>query len=113
MDLKGVPVVFAGYGISAPEFDYDDYAGLDVAGKAVLIFSHEPQENVRDSRLNGARPLRATTLNRKARAARSRGALALLVVSDPIHRVDQADYTLFMSRVGCRRSPDSGSARRS
>ena len=96
MDLKGVPVVFAGYGISAPEFDYDDYAGLDVAGKAVLIFSHEPQENVRDSRLNGARPLRATTLNSKARAARSRGALALLVVSDPTHRVDQADYTLFM-----------------
>ena len=95
MDLKGVPVVFAGYGISAPERNYDDYAGLDVAGKVALIFSHEPQENLRSSRLNGARPLRETTLNSKARAARSRGALALLVVSDPTHRVDQADYTLF------------------
>ena len=95
MDLKDVPVVFAGYGISAPDFDYDDYAGLDVAGRVVLIFSHEPQENQRDSRLNGARPLRVTTLNNKARAARSRGALALLVVSDPSHPVDQANYGAF------------------
>lgn len=95
MDLKGVPVVFAGYGISAPELDYDDYAGLDVAGKVALIFSHEPQENLRDSRFNGARPLRETTLNSKARAARRSGALALLVVSDPTHRVDQANYRIF------------------
>jgi len=95
MDLKGVPLVFAGYGISAPELDYDDYARLDVAGKAVLIFSHEPQENQRDSRLDGVRPIRATTLESKARAARSRGALALLVVSDPTHRVDQANYPIF------------------
>ena len=95
MDLKGVPLVFAGYGISAPELDYDDYAGLDVAGKVALIFSHEPQENQRDSRLNGARPIRQTTLNSKARAARSRGALALLVVSDPTHRIDQAHYGIF------------------
>ena len=36
-------VVFAGYGITAPEFGYDDYAGVDVRGKAVLVFDHEPQ----------------------------------------------------------------------
>ncbi|MBI4265655.1 MAG: M20/M25/M40 family metallo-hydrolase [Acidobacteria bacterium] len=95
VDLKDVPLVFAGYGISAPSARYDDYAGLDVAGKAVLIFSHEPQENRRDSRLNGAQPLRETTLYAKAQAARTRGARALLVVSDPTHRIDQADYALF------------------
>ena len=39
-----MPLVFAGYGISAPDVSYDDYAGVDVAGKAVVIFSHEPQE---------------------------------------------------------------------
>lgn len=94
-DLMGVPLVFAGYGVSAPEFGYDDYKGLDVAGKAALIFSHEPQENQRDSRLSGRRPLRATTLRRKAREARSRGAVALLVVSDPSHRIDQANYEHF------------------
>jgi len=39
------PVVFAGYGITAPEFGYDDYAGLDAKGKIALVFDHEPQEN--------------------------------------------------------------------
>src|SRR5687768_4114037 len=95
MDLMGVPVVFAGYGLSAPSSNYDDYAGLDVAGKAVLIFSHEPQENQSDSRLNGSRPMRETTLYSKAMAARTRGAVALLVVSDPSHRVDEANYKIF------------------
>ena len=94
--LDRVPLVFAGYGISAPEVNYDDYAGLDVAGKAVLIFSHEPQETRRDSRLNGARPLGETTLYSKALAARTRGAQALLVVSDPSHRVDEAHYRAFV-----------------
>lgn len=94
-DLRAVPLVFAGHGISAPAFGYNDYNGLDVTDKVVLIFSHEPQENQRDSRLNGRRPLRATTLRSKARQARSRGALALLVVSDPTHSVDQANYEHF------------------
>ena len=95
VDLKGVPIVFAGYGLSAPEARYDDYAGLNVKGKAVLILSHEPQETDRDSRLNGARPMRETTLYAKAFAARNRGARALLVVSDPSHRTDQANYRAF------------------
>lgn len=93
--LDGVPVVFAGYGISAPSVNYDDYAGLDVAGKAVLIFSHEPQEARGDSRLNGSRPLQETTLYNKAMAARTRGARALVVVSDPSHRVDEVNYRTF------------------
>src|SRR6185503_20488457 len=32
------PLVFAGFGITAPEFGYDDYASIDVRGKIVLIF---------------------------------------------------------------------------
>ena len=94
-DLDDLPLVFAGYGISAPTHDYDDYEGLDVEGKAVLIFSHEPQESRRDSRLNGARPLREAMLDSKAAAARSRGARVLLVVGDPTHPADQANYALF------------------
>src|SRR4026209_270925 len=38
-DVRGA-VVFAGYGITAPKFGYDDYAGLDARGKIVLIFDH-------------------------------------------------------------------------
>jgi hypothetical protein len=96
-DFDDLPLVFAGYGISAPSVNYDDYAGLDVTGKAVLIFSHEPQESERDSRLNGARPLRETTLAAKAAAARTRGARVLIVVSDPSHQTDQANYDLFVA----------------
>jgi aminopeptidase YwaD len=38
-------VVFAGFGITDKKEDYDDYAGLDVTGKFVLILRHEPKEN--------------------------------------------------------------------
>ncbi len=93
--LENLPLVFAGFGLSAPGQGYDDYAGIDVNGKAVLIFSHEPQEQDSNSRLNGARPMAQTTLVAKASAAKSRGARALLVVSDPSHRVDDANYRMF------------------
>ena len=97
INITGLPVVFAGYGISAPAFKYDDYERIDVTGKAVLIFSHEPQENRADSRLNGNRPLRETTLYAKAMAARTRGARALIVLSDPSHQVDEANYRAFLA----------------
>src|SRR5207249_11774885 len=35
--VTGTPLVFAGYGASTGEFGYDDYAGLDVEGKAVIV----------------------------------------------------------------------------
>src|SRR5262249_53424233 len=37
-------VVFAGYGITAPEYSYDDFTHLDVQDKIVLVLRHEPQE---------------------------------------------------------------------
>jgi hypothetical protein len=94
-ELHDLPVVFGGYGLSVPRLSYDDYANIDVRGKAVLIFSHEPQEQDAGSRLNGNRPLQETTLGAKARAARNHGARALIVVSDPTHRVDEANYRIF------------------
>ena len=36
------PIVFVGYGINAPEYHWNDYAGLDVKGKVVLMFVNEP-----------------------------------------------------------------------
>ena len=93
--LAGVPLVFAGYGLSIPALGYDDYAGLDVSGKAVLIFSHEPQEGDANSKFNGRRWMPQTTLQAKAAAARTRGAVALLVVGDPAHTRDEANYSMF------------------
>jgi hypothetical protein len=94
-ELADVPLVFAGYGLVVPSPRYDDYANVDVNGKAVLIFSHEPQEGDPNSRLNGTRPIPQTSLQAKAAVARTRGAKALLVVSDPSHQVDEAPYRLF------------------
>ena len=36
------PIVFVGYGINAPEYNWNDYAGADVKGKVVLMFVNEP-----------------------------------------------------------------------
>ncbi len=36
------PIVFAGYGIVAPEYGWDDYKGLDVKGKAVVVLAGDP-----------------------------------------------------------------------
>jgi hypothetical protein len=93
--LEKLPIVFAGYGLSAPDMRYDDYEGLDVRGKAVLIFSHEPQETDPNSPLNGNRPMPQTTVYKKAEAALTRGARLLLVVSDPTHMRDQGLYHSF------------------
>jgi peptidase M28-like protein len=95
VSLDNVPLVFAGFGISLPDIGYDDYARMDVTGKAVLIFSHEPQERDPNSRLNGTRPMPQTTLQAKASLARSKGARALFVVADPTHRLDDALYSVF------------------
>ena len=47
--LDSVPLVFAGYGLVVPSIGYDDYRRVDVSGKAVVIFSHEPQERLSGS----------------------------------------------------------------
>src|SRR5688500_18269365 len=61
-----LPLVFAGYGISAPTLNYDDYEGLDVRGKAVLIFMHEPQENDGKSPFDGRAFTHHASLMQKA-----------------------------------------------
>ena len=40
--VQNAEVVFAGYGIVAPEYGWDDYAGLDVRGKVVLVLVNDP-----------------------------------------------------------------------
>ena len=36
------PIVFVGYGVTAPEFGWDDYANVDVKGKVVLVIVGDP-----------------------------------------------------------------------
>ena len=42
--VNDVEVIFVGYGISAPDKEYDEYAGLDVEGKVVLCFKGSPHD---------------------------------------------------------------------
>ncbi len=72
-------VVFAGYGIRAPDLSYDDYAGLDVKGKIVLVLRFSPEGDNPDSRFQPHMALR-----RKASEARDLGAAALLVATGPV-----------------------------
>ena len=79
-------VVFAGYGITAPELGYDDYEGIDARGKIVLIFNHEPQEADANSVFNGIGNTRYTNNNYKLFNAERHGALAVMTMPDPNHK---------------------------
>ncbi len=98
VDLS-LEVVFAGYGITAPEFGYDDYAGVDVGGKAVLIFDHEPQEEDPKSVFHGTGLTLHANVWTKTQNAERHGAAAVLVVTEPVN-----------SHRTARRAPDRGSA---
>lgn len=78
-------VVFAGYGIRARDLDYDDYAGLDVTDKVVLILRFSPDGDDPTSRFQPYMALR-----RKASDARAAGAAALLVATGPLGATDTA-----------------------
>jgi hypothetical protein len=78
-------VVFAGFGITAPELNYDDYAGIDAKGKVVVIFNHEPQEADANSVFNGIGNTRYANNNYKLFNAQRHGAVALVTMPDPGH----------------------------
>ena len=76
-------VVFCGYGITAPEYKYDDYDGINANGKIVVIFDGEPQEKDTSSVFNGARMTKYSMNPVKVRIATQHGARALLVMNTP------------------------------
>jgi Zn-dependent M28 family amino/carboxypeptidase len=81
------PIVFVGYGIDAPEYNWNDYAGVDMKGKVVLVIVNEPPSN--DEKFFKGKAL--TYYGRwtyKYEEAARRGAVGVLV----IHRTDLASY---------------------
>ncbi len=75
-------VVFAGYGITAPELAYDDYAGLDVKGKIVIVAQDFPGEPDPRSPFRDPRHYRYGEWRYKVGNARDHGAAAVLAVRD-------------------------------
>ncbi len=96
-------VVFAGYGITAPEYKYDDYTHLDVRDKIVLILRHEPQEFDEKSVFLGRDFTRHASFINKAINARNRGAKALLVVNDRAAHPTEEDLLV---KFGSTKGPE-------
>ena len=83
------PVVFAGYGIVAPEYDWNDYAGLDVRGNTVVVLVNDPGFATGDPALFTGRAM--TYYGRwtyKFEEAARQGAAAIIVV----HETEPASY---------------------
>jgi aminopeptidase YwaD len=85
-DVASAPLVFAGYGITTADKKYDDYSGLDVNGKIVLVFDGTP---------DGPREqFGSFNIHAKANLAKERGAKAVIVIArsddfkaDPLSRL--------------------------
>jgi hypothetical protein len=76
-------VVFAGYGISAPNLQYDDYADVDVEGKIVLVIRREPQQDDEASVFDGKRTTTHSLIRTKLDVAKRQKAAGVLFVNDP------------------------------
>ncbi len=76
-----VGIVFCGYGITASEYNYDDYEDVDVEGKIVLAFWGEPVSN--DSNFfNGPAITKYYGPSMKEKVAREKGAIGLIFIPD-------------------------------
>jgi hypothetical protein len=84
-------VVFAGYGITAPEYNYDDYAGVDVHGKFVVVLKHEPQEFDDKSVFDGKVYTDHAQPYSKAANARKHGAAGVILVWDRVNHESERD----------------------
>ena len=81
------PAIFVGHGITAPEYNWDDYKGVDVRGKVVVLFTNEPPSD--DPKFFNGRAL--TYYGRwtyKYEEAARRGAIAAII----IHTTPTASY---------------------
>ena len=76
------PLVFAGYGITAPEYDYDDYKGIDASGRIVIVLRHEPQENDEKSVFEGRQLTSHAEIASKATNAKNHGAVGMILIND-------------------------------
>ncbi|WP_206483340.1 M28 family metallopeptidase [Thalassotalea sp. G2M2-11] len=69
--------VFVGYGVVSPEFDYDDYAGLDVEGKIVVTLTGRPDD------LPSEEGAHIGSGSEKIRHAAERGAVGFITIHTP------------------------------
>ncbi|HEY6100972.1 MAG TPA: M20/M25/M40 family metallo-hydrolase, partial [Anaeromyxobacter sp.] len=95
-------LVYAGYGITAPDLSYDDYAGLDVKGKIVLVAQDFPREHDGASPFRDPRSYRYGEWRYKATNAREHGALAMVGVRDVWAHEGRDDVPPWRGQVSSR-----------
>ncbi|WP_179640882.1 M28 family peptidase [Sphingomonas guangdongensis] len=76
--LTDLPVVFGGFGIRAPELGWDDFAGVDLTGKVVLLLANDPDYDQPSGPFGG--PARSPLARAKAANAYAAGAAAVVQV---------------------------------
>jgi hypothetical protein len=76
--VKSAPMVFVGQAVHAPELQHDDFVGADVRGKVAVILRNAPARLPTDQRAFHA------DWDQKAAALEARGAVGVVVLSDPI-----------------------------
>lgn len=97
----GGPLIFAGYGATADEFHYDDYADLDVKDKIVVVLRYEPSSFAEKSGNHGL--TQHSQLITKAINARNHGAKAVVVLNGKLGDGDED----LLSRFGSVSGPES------
>lgn len=80
-------VIFAGYGITAPELNYDDYKNLNVNGEIVLLLRHAPHENDTASQFSSPKALEYSQVSYKVQNAIKHGAKGVIIVTDPLNHM--------------------------
>jgi len=78
-------LIFAGYGISAPKIKYDDYEGIDVKGKVVVVMRNSPEYDKPRSDFD-----KFSSMRYKATTARDKGAIGIIFVNGYLP-IDSAD----------------------
>jgi len=86
-------VTFVGFGISAPQLQYDDYANrTSIAGRIALVLDHEPGERDPNSPFDGVVTAEPAAAWRKVLAAQEHGAVGVLFVSDVQNHPGAANF---------------------
>ena len=88
--VAGDSLVFVGYGITAPEFGWDDYAELDVQGKTLIVIRRVPGMGNPDAPFSGESISPHAYIDTKLRLAKEHNAAAVLFVNDPYSEPDSA-----------------------
>lgn len=94
-------LVFAGYGVTAPEFGYDDYAGVDVKDKIVLVLRYEPLGFLAKTQKQG--PTMHSQFVTKAINARNHGAKAIILVNGKLGDGEED----LLARFGTSNGPEN------